>query len=421
MESTPTRRGSTVYAPPSTHCTAPAPEMQQVEDLPLAEQYLTGTQFASGGRAKSLRPLPGGTHTRQNSQAMMTDPFQQSSCVAVGHAPLPSSELRVSDKNISPGGISETVCPSNGLHSRRASQQGPSTFNHTQAGQMPSHLNHQVVPQGFPLIERPSTDSVVIGAFPNTLEPEEHGPCITMLQDAQAALEDLAMRVKVAEHDKSILIDKIKSLVDDVSRLRLQAAVSDTQALQDRIEGLVRQIGYLMTIPRNEEYLGKIKLFEAEARDFRQAKFEMEQIHAQKVLELENDKEVLMRKLKVTEHCYSTELRRVSDLLQRQREMTKKALQDYASVEAKSSKLEMELDQERSKVSELHMYFNQQQEWGQAANDAFSKNIRCMTSMLENFTESVRIENQHLGITDRALKGWLGNPADDPPPEPRRR
>ncbi|KAK8159074.1 hypothetical protein BKA80DRAFT_311911 [Phyllosticta citrichinensis] len=76
-------------------------------------------------------------------------------------------------------------------------------------------------------------------AFPNTLEPDEHGHCIAMLQDSQAALEDLAERVKVAEQDKSILIGKIKSLIEDVSRLSANATFSAKQTFQHQIHQLV--------------------------------------------------------------------------------------------------------------------------------------------------------------------------------------
>lgn len=246
-----------------------------------------------------------------------------------------------------------------------------------------------------------------------------------MLQDAQAALEDLSTRITAAEQDKSILIAKIKCLLEEASQLRLQAAVSDTQALRDRMEGLMRQIRYLMTLPKYEEYLGKVTLFEAEARGFRQAKFTME-----------HENEVLRSHLRTTRLCYSTELKHAWELLQSQREMTKKALHDYASVEAKNSKLETALnqervkiseletalDQERVKISELHMYFNQRQERDHATNEAFSMNLRRITGALENITESGRINNQHLGIVDRTLQGWSGKPVDDPPPpEPRRR
>ncbi|KAK7531982.1 uncharacterized protein J3D65DRAFT_605961 [Phyllosticta citribraziliensis] len=82
-------------------------------------------------------------------------------------------------------------------------------------------------------------------AFLNTFNPQEHGPCITMFQDAQAALEDLAMRVKVLKQDKEILIRKIKSLVEDVSCLSGNAAFSAKQTFQHHIHQIVMAGGVL--------------------------------------------------------------------------------------------------------------------------------------------------------------------------------
>ncbi|KAK7522810.1 uncharacterized protein IWZ02DRAFT_432787 [Phyllosticta citriasiana] len=427
MDNESTRRGNPTGAKSSMHRTAPAPDPQQTAAIPTGEHHLDETHLSPGGGFERLRPLLSAPHSRQTSQnSIMTDPFQNGPLAAVGHAPAPSDEKHAIT-HFSTGGPSKTVRPFSRIHSRHQSQHSVIgnpflqshhvAVGHTKISQAPTRSD--IESHGFPFDERPSIESLAIGALPRDLDPEEHRQCVALLQDAQAALDTLKMRVKVSEHNNDILADKVESLNAEVADLSTKASVSDKQYYQDRVDRLTRQVEYLSTVPHNEKYIGRLEMFEAEARAFRQTKFSMEQTHSQQVGKLEQEMEILKAKLQTTEECYSSELARVSNAMQRERTSKEVIHQTLMLAEAKIANLEDTLHRQRSTTSQLRAQVHEQRNWIHASDDRNIHNVRCIRGMLEQVTHAVDQSNQELAMTNRALNHMQGLPTD-PPITPRR-
>ncbi|KAK8181787.1 hypothetical protein HDK77DRAFT_79445 [Phyllosticta capitalensis] len=298
------------------------------------------------------------------------------------------------------------------VKSARTLDEGRSSFvaaKYAQLPDMPIPVHEQEAGQGFPFVKRPSNESIVIGAFPNEFDLLEHDVCIGLIQESQAGLESLKFQVEVGKHDAEISKDKIESLEAEIARLRTKSVLSfsDKQDYRDRIDSLMAEVRYLTTLPHNEKYLDKIKLFEDDARVYRENKFRSEQAHAKEIEALKDEIFSLTSKLKATESAYGDELRRLGGSLDRERFSKESAVRNLKLREDKISRLKKDLEHERESSMERENELLQLRMWKSEAAAKDAERINSVTALFQSVTTAVRHSNEQMDLANRTLTGLL--------------